>query len=74
MDDLEERVFGALPDGTWVYPGHGKDTTLGAERPHVAEWRDAGLVAPPPWPGAGTGREWRWPRGHGRAGQRIWAA
>ena len=33
MDDLEERVFGTLPDETWVYPGHGDDTTLGAERP-----------------------------------------
>jgi glyoxylase-like metal-dependent hydrolase (beta-lactamase superfamily II) len=42
MDDLEERVFGALPDGTWIYPGHGNDTTLGAERPHVAEWRERG--------------------------------
>jgi glyoxylase-like metal-dependent hydrolase (beta-lactamase superfamily II) len=42
MDDLEERVFARLPDGTWVYPGHGKDTTLGAERPHVAEWRERG--------------------------------
>jgi glyoxylase-like metal-dependent hydrolase (beta-lactamase superfamily II) len=42
MDDLEERVFGVLPDGTWVYPGHGKDTTLGAERPHLAEWRERG--------------------------------
>ena len=42
MDDLEERVFGALPDATWVYPGHGKDTTLGAERPHMAEWRARG--------------------------------
>jgi glyoxylase-like metal-dependent hydrolase (beta-lactamase superfamily II) len=42
MDDLEERVFGTLPDGTWVYPGHGKDTTLGAERPHLAEWRARG--------------------------------
>jgi glyoxylase-like metal-dependent hydrolase (beta-lactamase superfamily II) len=42
MDDLEERVFGPLPDGTWVYPGHGKDTTLGAERPHVSEWRARG--------------------------------
>lgn len=42
MDDLEERVFGALPDGTWVYPGHGGDTTLGAERPHLAEWRERG--------------------------------
>jgi glyoxylase-like metal-dependent hydrolase (beta-lactamase superfamily II) len=26
MDDLEERVFGELPDETWVYPGHGDDT------------------------------------------------
>jgi glyoxylase-like metal-dependent hydrolase (beta-lactamase superfamily II) len=42
MDDLEERVFGALPDPTWVYPGHGNDTTLGAERPHLAEWRARG--------------------------------
>jgi glyoxylase-like metal-dependent hydrolase (beta-lactamase superfamily II) len=42
MTDLEERVFAALPDGTWVYPGHGKDTTLGTERPHVPEWRARG--------------------------------
>jgi len=42
MDDLEERVFGTLPDDTWVYPGHGSDTTLGAERPHLAEWRARG--------------------------------
>ena len=42
MDDLESRVFGAYEDSTWVYPGHGKDTTLGAERPSVAEWRARG--------------------------------
>ena len=42
MSDLEERVFGQLPDGTWVYPGHGKDTTVGAERPHLPEWRARG--------------------------------
>jgi glyoxylase-like metal-dependent hydrolase (beta-lactamase superfamily II) len=42
IDDVEERLFGALPDETWVYPGHGKDTTLGAERPHLAEWRARG--------------------------------
>jgi glyoxylase-like metal-dependent hydrolase (beta-lactamase superfamily II) len=41
-DDLERKVFGPLPDETWVYPGHGKDTTLGAERPHLGEWRDRG--------------------------------
>jgi glyoxylase-like metal-dependent hydrolase (beta-lactamase superfamily II) len=42
LDDVEERVFAALPDETWVYPGHGKDTTLGTERPHLAEWRARG--------------------------------
>jgi len=42
MDDLEERVFAVLPDGTWIYPGHGNDTTLGTERPHVQEWRARG--------------------------------
>jgi glyoxylase-like metal-dependent hydrolase (beta-lactamase superfamily II) len=42
MDDLEERVFGRLPDQTWVYPGHGNDTTLGTERPHLGEWRARG--------------------------------
>ncbi len=42
MDDLERKVFGSLPDETWVYPGHGKDTTLGAERASVPEWRVRG--------------------------------
>ena len=42
MDDLERKVFGPLPDETWVYPGHGRDTTLGAERPSLAEWRERG--------------------------------
>jgi glyoxylase-like metal-dependent hydrolase (beta-lactamase superfamily II) len=42
IDDVEERLFAVLPDETWVYPGHGKDTTLGAERAHLAEWRARG--------------------------------
>ena len=42
MDDLEQRVFGVLPDDTWFYPGHGNDSTLGAERPHLEEWRARG--------------------------------
>jgi glyoxylase-like metal-dependent hydrolase (beta-lactamase superfamily II) len=37
-----EKLFGRLPDETWVYPGHGKDTTLGTERPHLAEWKARG--------------------------------
>ncbi|MCA0435352.1 MAG: MBL fold metallo-hydrolase [Austwickia sp.] len=42
IDDVEERVFAAYGDDTWIYPGHGKDTTLGAERPQLAEWRARG--------------------------------
>jgi glyoxylase-like metal-dependent hydrolase (beta-lactamase superfamily II) len=42
ITDLENRVFAELPDGTWVYPGHGGDTTIGNERPHVPEWRARG--------------------------------
>jgi len=32
------REFFALPDETWVYPGHGHDTTIGAERPSLDDW------------------------------------
>ena len=42
IDDVEQRLFDVLPDFTWVYPGHGKDTTLGAERPAIPEWRQRG--------------------------------
>jgi glyoxylase-like metal-dependent hydrolase (beta-lactamase superfamily II) len=42
MDGLEEKVFGPLADETWIYPGHGNDSTLGTERPHLAEWRARG--------------------------------
>lgn len=42
MDDLTERIFEPFGDDTWVYPGHGADTTLGAERPHLSEWRERG--------------------------------
>ncbi|MGR8011203.1 MBL fold metallo-hydrolase [Streptomyces hypolithicus] len=42
LGGVEEKLFGRLPDETWVYPGHGADTTLGAERPHLAEWRMRG--------------------------------
>ncbi|HLJ99083.1 MAG TPA: MBL fold metallo-hydrolase [Streptosporangiaceae bacterium] len=41
-DGVVTKLFGRLPDETWVYPGHGKDTTLGAERPHLDEWRERG--------------------------------
>jgi len=42
IDDVESKLFDALPGATWVYPGHGRDTTLGAERPQLGEWRARG--------------------------------
>ena len=36
------KVFDPLPDETWFYPGHGNDSTLGVERPHLDEWRERG--------------------------------
>jgi len=42
MRDLQDKVFGALPDETWVYPGHGTDITLGAERPSLPLWLERG--------------------------------
>ena len=42
IDDVEQRVFGRYDDHTWVYPGHGDDTTLAAERPHLRQWRARG--------------------------------
>jgi glyoxylase-like metal-dependent hydrolase (beta-lactamase superfamily II) len=42
ITDVEAKVFDRLPDETWVYPGHGNDTTLGAERPSLPEWRARG--------------------------------
>ncbi|WP_115789643.1 MBL fold metallo-hydrolase [Arthrobacter silvisoli] len=42
LDDVTERLFNAYPDDTVVHPGHGKPTTLGAERPQLQEWRERG--------------------------------
>lgn len=40
--DVTTRIFAVHDDDTWIYPGHGGDTTLGAERPHLEEWRERG--------------------------------
>jgi glyoxylase-like metal-dependent hydrolase (beta-lactamase superfamily II) len=42
IGDVEAKLFDRLPDETWFYPGHGDDSTLGAERPHLGEWRARG--------------------------------
>ncbi len=42
ITDVETKVFQRLGDDTWFYPGHGDDSTLGAERPSLGEWRDRG--------------------------------
>lgn len=42
MDNLESKVFDVYGDDTVVHPGHGDDTTLGAERPQLADWRARG--------------------------------
>ena len=38
---LDTRLF-TLPTDTIVMPGHGTDTTIGTERPHLREWVDRG--------------------------------
>jgi len=42
MNDLESKIFDRFGDDTVVHPGHGDDTTLGTERPHLGEWRARG--------------------------------
>ena len=41
-----EKVFDQLPDATWLYPGHGKDTTL---EPSGRTWRSGASGAGEPW-------------------------
>lgn len=42
INDVEAKLFDRLPDDTWFYPGHGRDSTLGAERPSLPQWRARG--------------------------------
>ncbi|WP_345458833.1 MBL fold metallo-hydrolase [Nocardioides marinquilinus] len=42
IDEVEHKVFDRLPDDTWFYPGHGADSTLGAERGDLPAWRERG--------------------------------
>ena len=40
--DVTVRIFEVYGDDAWVYPGHGDDTTLGAERAHLGDWLTRG--------------------------------
>ncbi|HXH78568.1 MBL fold metallo-hydrolase [Nocardioides sp.] len=42
INDVSTKIFDVYGDDVWFYPGHGSDSTLGAERPHLAEWRERG--------------------------------
>lgn len=37
IESVRGKLF-TLPDDTEVLPGHGRPTTIGAERPHLDEW------------------------------------
>ncbi len=41
IDSIDNKLF-TLPPSTIVLPGHGLDTTIGNERPHLQEWVDRG--------------------------------
>lgn len=42
LRDVTTKLFDRHADDTIVWPGHGKPTTLGAERPSLTQWRDRG--------------------------------
>ena len=42
LGDVRSRIFDRYGDDSVVYPGHGDNTTLGAERPHLEQWRERG--------------------------------
>lgn len=71
IDDVEHKLFDRLPDETWFYPGHGRDSTLGAERPtwpSGAPWLVTAAQVRARCAGAGSGCR-RSPRS-GTAGRR----
>jgi len=41
IDSIRDKLF-VLAGETIVMPGHGLDTTIGTERPHLQEWIDRG--------------------------------
>jgi glyoxylase-like metal-dependent hydrolase (beta-lactamase superfamily II) len=41
IESIDRKLF-TLPAQTLVLPGHGDDTTIGTEQPHLQEWIDRG--------------------------------
>jgi glyoxylase-like metal-dependent hydrolase (beta-lactamase superfamily II) len=41
IESIDRKLF-TLPPDTMVLPGHGDDTTIGTERPHLDEWIERG--------------------------------
>jgi glyoxylase-like metal-dependent hydrolase (beta-lactamase superfamily II) len=42
IKSIDDLLFRPLAADTLVLPGHGADTTIGQERPHLQEWVDRG--------------------------------
>ncbi|HRV68814.1 MAG TPA: MBL fold metallo-hydrolase [Marmoricola sp.] len=42
LGEVKNKIFARLPDETRFYPGHGNDSILGSERPHLDEWSARG--------------------------------
>lgn len=42
IHSIEDRLFAKLDTDTIILPGHGDQSTIGNERPHLQEWIDRG--------------------------------
>lgn len=42
ISSIDQRIFGAYRDETIIWPGHGANSTIGSERPHLDEWIERG--------------------------------
>jgi glyoxylase-like metal-dependent hydrolase (beta-lactamase superfamily II) len=38
ITSIDERIFGVFADDVTIWPGHGVESTIGTERPHLDEW------------------------------------
>jgi glyoxylase-like metal-dependent hydrolase (beta-lactamase superfamily II) len=42
ITSIDERIFGVFADDVTIWPGHGRESTVGTERPHLDEWVERG--------------------------------